>query len=43
MKIERSFLLSMVLHAGIISGAVALSSFFKEEKRGGNCIGTLSC
>ena len=32
MKTKRSFLLSIVLHAGIITGAVALSTLPKEEK-----------
>lgn len=32
MKTKRSFLLSIFLHAGIITGAVALSTLLKEEK-----------
>lgn len=32
MKTKRSFLLSLFLHAGIISGAIALSTLPKEEK-----------
>lgn len=32
MKTKRSFLLSLLLHAGIITGAIALTTLHKEEK-----------